>query len=32
MALTPERTFEPDRTVSGAEAVRVLDIILGLAK
>lgn len=32
MALTPERTFEPDRTVSGAEAVRVLDIVLGLAK
>lgn len=32
MALTPERAFEPDRTVSGAEAGRVLDIILGLAK
>jgi Tfp pilus assembly protein PilF len=32
MALTPERRFEPDRTVSGAEAIRVMDIILELAK
>ena len=32
MSLTPERSFEPDRTVSGAEAIRVLDIILGLAR
>jgi Tfp pilus assembly protein PilF len=32
MALTPDRAFEPERTVSGAEAVRVLDIVLGLAR
>ena len=32
MTLTPERRFEPDRTVSGAEAIRVMDIILELAK
>jgi Tfp pilus assembly protein PilF len=32
MTLTPERRFESDRTVSGAEAIRVMDIILELAK
>jgi len=32
MTLTPERRFEPDRTVSGEEAIRVMDLILGLAK
>jgi tetratricopeptide (TPR) repeat protein len=32
MTLTPERSFEPERTVSGEEAIRVMDIILGLAK
>jgi tetratricopeptide (TPR) repeat protein len=32
MDLTPERTFEPERTVSGREAVRTLDIVLGLAR
>jgi len=32
MSLTPERRFEPERTVSGEEAIRVLDIVLGLAK
>jgi Tfp pilus assembly protein PilF len=32
MTLTPERKFEPERTVSGEEAMRVLDIIQGLAK
>lgn len=32
MTLTPDRAFEPERTVSGAEAVRVLDIVLGLAR
>jgi len=32
MALTPERRFEPDRTVSGEEAIRVLDIIQKLAR
>lgn len=32
MTLTPQRTFEPERTVSGSEAARVLDIILGLAR
>jgi Tfp pilus assembly protein PilF len=32
MTLTPERLFEPERTVSGEEAIRVLDLILGLAK
>jgi tetratricopeptide (TPR) repeat protein len=31
MALTPERRFEPERTVSGEEAIRVLDIIRKLA-
>jgi Tfp pilus assembly protein PilF len=32
MTLTPERNFEPERTVSGEEAIRVLDIIQRLAK
>jgi len=32
MDLTPQRTFEPERTVPGREAVRVLDTLLGLAK
>ncbi|MCK7522383.1 MAG: hypothetical protein MZV64_34265 [Ignavibacteriales bacterium] len=32
MTLTPERRFEPERTVSGEEAIRVLDIIKDLAK
>jgi Tfp pilus assembly protein PilF len=32
MTLTPERKFEPERTVSGEEAIRVLDIIQRLAK
>ncbi len=32
MTLTPERRFEPDRTVSGEEAIRVLDIIQKLAR
>jgi len=32
MTLTPERTFEPERTVSGEEAIRVMDLILQLAK
>jgi Tfp pilus assembly protein PilF len=32
MTLTPDRDFEPERTISGAEAIRVLDIIHGLAK
>jgi Tfp pilus assembly protein PilF len=32
MSLTPERMFEPERTVSGAQAIRVLDLILNLAK
>ncbi|HMA54355.1 MAG TPA: tetratricopeptide repeat protein, partial [Acidobacteriota bacterium] len=32
MTLTPERKFEPERTVSGEEAIRVLDIIERLAK
>jgi hypothetical protein len=32
MTLTPERNFEPERTVSGEEAVRVLDLVLRLAK
>jgi Tfp pilus assembly protein PilF len=32
MTLTPGRTFEPERTVSGEEAIRVLDIVHGLAK
>jgi Tfp pilus assembly protein PilF len=32
MTLTPGRQFEPERTVSGEEAIRVLDIIEGLAR
>jgi Tfp pilus assembly protein PilF len=32
MALTPERLFEPERTVSGQEALRVLELIQGLAR
>ncbi len=32
MPLTPDRKFEPERTVSGEEAIRVLDIIERLAK
>lgn len=32
MALDPMRMFEPERTVSGREAIRVLDIILSLAR
>lgn len=32
MDLTPQRMFEPERTVSGSEAARILDIALGLAK
>ncbi len=32
MTLTPERTFEPERTVSGEEAIRVMDLILRLAE
>jgi Tfp pilus assembly protein PilF len=32
MALTPERKFEPERTVSGEEAIRILDIVHGLAR
>lgn len=32
MDLTPQRMFEPERTVPGREAMRVLDVVLGLAK
>ena len=32
MTVTPERNFEPERTVSGEEAIRVLDLVLRLAK
>ncbi len=32
MTLNPDRRFEPERTVSGEEAIRVLDIIQRLAK
>lgn len=32
MDLTPQRMFEPERTVPGREAVRILELILGLAK
>jgi Tfp pilus assembly protein PilF len=32
MTLNPDRKFEPERTVSGEEAIRVLDIIRDLAK
>jgi len=27
MTLTPERNFEPERTVAGEEAIRVLDLV-----
>lgn len=32
MTLTPERKFEPERTVSGEEAIRILDLIQKLAR
>jgi hypothetical protein len=32
MDLTPQRAFEPERVVAGREAVRVLDVMLGLAR
>lgn len=32
MDLTPDRLFEPERTVSGEEASRILDVVLRLAK
>jgi Tfp pilus assembly protein PilF len=32
MTLAPDRTFGPERTVSGEEAIRILDIIQRLAK
>ncbi len=32
MDLTPQRMFEPERTVSGGEAIRLLDIVFSLAK
>jgi len=32
MILTPERMFKPERTVPGNEAIRIMDLILGLAK
>lgn len=32
MTLTPERMFEPERTVPGNEAIRVMELILGLAR
>ena len=32
LTLTPERMFEPERTVPGNEAIRVMDLILGLAR
>ena len=32
MSLTPERLFEPERTVSGPEAAGVLELIRGLAR
>jgi tetratricopeptide (TPR) repeat protein len=32
MDLTPQRMFEPEKTVPGHEAIRILDIVLGLAK
>jgi Tfp pilus assembly protein PilF len=32
MTLTPDRMFEPERTVSGDEAIRTLDLIQHLAK
>jgi len=32
MDLTPQRMFEPERTVPGREAVRILDTLLGLVQ
>jgi Tfp pilus assembly protein PilF len=32
MTLTPERRFEPERTVTGDEAIRVIDLIQSLTK
>ncbi len=32
MTLTPDRKFEPERTVSGDEAIRILDLIQRLAR
>lgn len=32
MDLTPQRMFEPERIVAGREAIRTLDVVLGLAK
>ncbi len=32
MDLTPDRLFEPERTVSGEEASRILDVVLRLAR
>ncbi len=32
MDLTPQRMFEPERTVAGREAARVLDVVLGLTR
>ena len=32
MDLTPQRMFEPERTVPGREAIRILDVVLGLSK
>jgi tetratricopeptide (TPR) repeat protein len=32
MDLTPQRMFEPEKTVPGRDAVRVLDIVQGLAR
>lgn len=32
MDLTPQRMFEPERIVPGREAIRTLDVLLGLAK
>ncbi|MBN1939778.1 MAG: tetratricopeptide repeat protein, partial [Candidatus Aminicenantes bacterium] len=32
MDLFPDRTFRPDRPMSGAEAIRILDLLAGLSK
>jgi hypothetical protein len=32
MELTADRSFQPDRTVSGEEAIKLLDILLALTK
>jgi Tfp pilus assembly protein PilF len=32
LTLTPERMFEPERTVPGNEAIRVMDLILSLSR